>query len=71
MISQLDAVDAAYIFRKGLLQGELGQRLEAMSSLVQSINIFPYNWSAWLKLTDLLDGEEEVSVTLSFYCTPR
>ena len=35
-----------------------------MSSLVQSVNIFPYNWSVWLKLTDLLDGEEEVSIAV-------
>ena len=29
--------------------------------LVRSVHLFPYNWSAWLELSDLLNSTEEVS----------
>ncbi|KAL7005125.1 Anaphase-promoting complex subunit 8 [Cystobasidiomycetes sp. EMM_F5] len=36
---------------------------EAITSLVQSVSLFPYNWSAWLKIVELLDGEDEVRIS--------
>ncbi|KAM0747566.1 TPR-like protein [Meredithblackwellia eburnea MCA 4105] len=41
-------------------------RLDAMEILVQSVNLEPYNWSAWLKLASVLDGPEELAGALSF-----
>ena len=39
----------------------LDPRLEALDVLVKSVNLVPYNWSAWLKIAACIDGGEEVS----------
>jgi anaphase-promoting complex subunit 8 len=36
-------------------------RLAALETLVNSVRAEPYNWSAWLKIAECLDGPEEVS----------
>lgn len=46
--------------RKGLVLSRLSRREEAIVALVESARGFPYNWSLWTKLAELLDGEEEV-----------
>ncbi|KAJ3451818.1 cell division cycle protein 23 [Anaeramoeba flamelloides] len=35
---------------------------EAIQSLTKSINKFPYNWSCWLELSDLLETPRELSL---------
>lgn len=53
-----------YVFiRRGLALSVTSQRAEAITSLVQSVSLFPYNWSAWLKIVELLDGEDEVRIS--------
>ncbi|GAA5853861.1 hypothetical protein JCM8547_007477 [Rhodosporidiobolus lusitaniae] len=41
-------------------------RLAALETLVQSVKLEPYNWSAWLKIAECLDGTEELEATLPF-----
>ena len=51
--------------RKAIVLEKLGNRAEAMSTLVESVTKFPYNWSAWLKLSVLMERPEEVCPTQS------
>ncbi|KPV73847.1 uncharacterized protein RHOBADRAFT_54441 [Rhodotorula graminis WP1] len=44
----------------------LDYRLAALETLVNSVRLEPYNWSAWLKIADCLDGPEELEATLPF-----
>lgn len=48
------------VTRKALVLDEAKQRQAAIVCLVESVKKYDFNWSAWLKLTELLDGEEEV-----------
>ncbi|BGP34605.1 Anaphase-promoting complex subunit 8 [Rhodotorula toruloides] len=41
-------------------------RLAALESLVNSVKLEPYNWSAWRKIAECLDGPEELEATLPF-----
>ncbi|GAA5985287.1 hypothetical protein JCM10908_002605 [Rhodotorula pacifica] len=41
-------------------------RLAALETLVNSVQAEPYNWSAWLKIAECLDGPEELEATLPF-----
>ncbi|GAA5953750.1 hypothetical protein JCM3765_006957 [Sporobolomyces pararoseus] len=41
-------------------------RLTALDLLVQSVKLEPYNWSAWLKISNCLEGPEELQATLPF-----
>lgn len=51
----------ATFHRQALALSEAKQRKPAIVSLVKSLKCYNSNWSAWLKLADLIDGEEEVS----------
>ncbi|GAA5821685.1 hypothetical protein JCM11251_000969 [Rhodosporidiobolus azoricus] len=44
----------------------LDLRLVALETLVKSVNLDPWNWSAWLKIAECLDGPEELEATLPF-----
>ncbi|BGP50870.1 Anaphase-promoting complex subunit 8 [Rhodotorula kratochvilovae] len=44
----------------------LDYRLAALETLVNSVRLEPYNWSAWLKIAECLDGPEELDATLPF-----
>ncbi|KAK9893153.1 TPR-like protein, partial [Cystobasidium minutum MCA 4210] len=44
---------------KALVLSEIKQRQAAVICLVASLKTYSFNWSAWLKLTELLDGESE------------
>ncbi|GAA5879899.1 hypothetical protein JCM1840_000390 [Sporobolomyces johnsonii] len=44
----------------------LDLRLAALETLVQSVKLEPYNWSAWVKIAACLDGPEELEATLPF-----
>ncbi|GAA6050389.1 hypothetical protein JCM3770_004013 [Rhodotorula araucariae] len=44
----------------------LDHRLAALETLVKSVRLEPYNWSAWLKIAECLDGPEELEATLAF-----
>lgn len=39
----------------------LDVRLLAMDTLVSSVKLQPYNWTAWLKIANCIEGPEEVS----------
>ncbi|BGP26936.1 cell division control protein 23 [Rhodotorula toruloides] len=41
-------------------------RLAALETLVNSVKLEPYNWSAWKKIAECLDGPEELEATLPF-----
>ncbi|GAA5971241.1 hypothetical protein JCM8115_005814 [Rhodotorula mucilaginosa] len=41
-------------------------RLAALETLVNSVRAEPYNWSAWLKIAECLDGPEELEATMPF-----
>jgi len=43
----------------------LDYRLAALEVLVSSVVRVPWNWSAWLKIAECLDGPEEVRLRLS------
>ncbi|GAA5878407.1 hypothetical protein JCM3774_002827 [Rhodotorula dairenensis] len=45
---------------------EADLRLAALETLVNSVRAEPYNWSAWLKIAECLDGPEELEATLPF-----
>ncbi|GAA5991040.1 hypothetical protein JCM11641_006599 [Rhodosporidiobolus odoratus] len=44
----------------------LDLRLAALETLVSSVRLEPWNWSAWLKIAECLDGPEELEATLPF-----
>ncbi|GAA5910236.1 hypothetical protein JCM6882_001782 [Rhodosporidiobolus microsporus] len=44
----------------------LDLRLAALETLVKSVNLDPWNWSAWLKIAECLDGPEELDATIPF-----
>ncbi|GAA6010860.1 hypothetical protein JCM10207_003963 [Rhodosporidiobolus poonsookiae] len=44
----------------------LDMRLAALETLVKSVERAPWNWSAWVKIAECLDGVEELSATLPF-----
>ncbi|GJN93627.1 hypothetical protein Rhopal_006684-T1 [Rhodotorula paludigena] len=46
--------------------GQVDERLVALELLTQSVRIEPYNWSAWLRIAECLDGPEELEATLPF-----
>ncbi|BGP19250.1 hypothetical protein JCM10213_007015 [Rhodosporidiobolus nylandii] len=41
-------------------------RLAALEILVKSVQLEPWNWGAWLKVAECLDGPEELEATLTF-----
>lgn len=45
---------------KGILLERIGERMPAIQCLVESCSIFPYNWSAWLKIAALVERADEV-----------
>lgn len=49
---------------------EADLRLAALETLVNSVRAEPYNWSAWLKIAECLDGPEEVGFSGPFYFPP-
>ncbi|GAA95420.1 uncharacterized protein L969DRAFT_85101 [Mixia osmundae IAM 14324] len=51
--------DAFLLYLKALVLARLGHRVEAMAALIHSGNLYPYNWSCWLKLAQLLEHAEE------------
>lgn len=46
-----------------MLQARLACRLAAIDSLVQSVNVWEFNWSAWRLLDRLIDGIDEVCIS--------
>lgn len=49
------------IRRKGILFRKLDKRIEAMDCFLRSLELLPYNWSAWQELsTTLVGGRAEV-----------
>ncbi|ORY50685.1 hypothetical protein BCR35DRAFT_327247 [Leucosporidium creatinivorum] len=44
----------------------LDVRLLAMDTLVSSVKLQPYNWTAWLKIASCIEGPEELEATLKF-----
>ncbi|KIJ40939.1 hypothetical protein M422DRAFT_60533 [Sphaerobolus stellatus SS14] len=51
--------DPFLLFLKGLLFHRVLRRAEALECLTRSINIYPWNWSAWLQLSACLEDQEE------------
>lgn len=45
---------------KGLLFHRVSRRAEALECLIRSVNLYPWNWSAWLQLSACLEDHEEV-----------
>ncbi|KAL8280147.1 hypothetical protein RQP46_007477 [Phenoliferia psychrophenolica] len=41
-------------------------RLHAIELLLESVKLVPYNWSAWLKLTSCLEGQEELDSVMKY-----
>ena len=48
-----------YLYGVILVKGKSEE--DAKRWLLSSVHLCPYNWSAWLELSELLDGSEEVS----------
>lgn len=42
--------------RKGVIFRKLDKRIEAMDCFLRSLEVFPYNWSAWQELSASLEG---------------
>ncbi|KAF8590891.1 cell division control protein 23 [Ramaria rubella] len=63
LLKLLDAVgttdDPFLLFLKGLLFQRVMRRAEALECLIRSINLYPWNWSAWLQLSACLEDQEE------------
>lgn len=64
LVHLIDPDDAFLLFLKGVILQRLHKRVEAMDCLIQSVQRFPYNWSAWLELSRTLspDGAEREQI---------
>ena len=51
-------LDGFHYYIKGIILRELNRDKESIESLIKSVNIFPYNWSAWRSLSELVINEK-------------
>lgn len=58
------SVDPFDLYLKSILLSRGGYRLEAIDSLVHSINLHQYNWSAWKLLQKLIEGADELETVI-------
>lgn len=56
----VSTTSGAYARSKAILLEKSGERMAAIQCLVHSCTIFPYNWSAWLKIAVLVERADEV-----------
>ena len=52
--------DASLLYLYGIILVRKEQRDLALKYLIQSVNAFPYNWSAWLELSKCIPSLESV-----------
>ncbi|UZJ51924.1 hypothetical protein CBS101457_001244 [Exobasidium rhododendri] len=74
----IDPSDPFLLFLKGILFRKLNKRIEAMDCILRSLEVFPYNWSAWQELSTTLEGGQAelqeiapmlpISFMTSFFC---
>ena len=57
-IKDVHQLDAFHFFIKGVVLRELNRDTEAIDALIKCVNIFPYNWSAWRSLSELIVNEK-------------
>lgn len=53
-----------YLYGVVLIKGKSEE--EGKKALIESVNLYPYNWSAWLELSGLLNNVEDVSWRMAF-----
>eukprot|EP01084_Bolivina_argentea_P284181 486940_1 len=53
-----DRLDAFHFYIKGVCLRELSRDNEAIEALITCVNLFPYNWSAWRSLSELVINEK-------------
>ncbi len=51
-------LDSFHYYIKGICLRELNRDNESINSLIKSVNIFPYNWSCWRSLAELIVNEK-------------
>lgn len=51
-------LDTFHYFIKGVALRELNRDNEAIEALIHCVNIFPFNWSAWRSLSELIVNEK-------------
>ncbi|CAD6892698.1 unnamed protein product [Tilletia controversa] len=54
----IEADDPFLLYLRGMVFRKLNRRIEAMDSLLKSIQAYPYNWSAWQELGNTIAYEE-------------
>ncbi|KAL9937013.1 hypothetical protein V8E36_004248 [Tilletia maclaganii] len=54
----IDVEDPFLLYLKGMLFRKLGRRVEAMDTMLKSVQACPYNWSAWEELGVLVSYDE-------------
>ncbi|KAE8220218.1 hypothetical protein CF319_g6223 [Tilletia indica] len=54
----IDADDPFLLYLRGMIFRKLNRRIEAMDSLLKSVQAYPYNWSAWQELGHTISYEE-------------
>ena len=52
------SLDAFHFYIKGVCLRELNRDEEAIEAFIESVNRFPYNWSAWRSLSELVINEK-------------
>jgi anaphase-promoting complex subunit 8 len=57
--------DAFLLYLSGIVRIKLKRVSEGKEALIQSLIIYPYNWSAWLELGTTIDNVEAVSMLLT------
>ncbi|KAJ3413516.1 Anaphase-promoting complex subunit 23 [Chytridiales sp. JEL 0842] len=53
--------DAFLFYLLGVVSLKLSLRDDALSALVTSVSLYPYNWSAWLELSNCISSGEQLN----------
>ncbi|KAK0529665.1 Anaphase-promoting complex subunit 8 [Tilletia horrida] len=54
----IDIDDPFLLYLKGMIFRKLNRRIEAMDTLLKSVQAYPYNWSAWQELGHTISFDE-------------
>ncbi|KAJ1543204.1 anaphase-promoting complex component apc8, partial [Nowakowskiella sp. JEL0078] len=58
LLKESGNIDSFLLYLYGVVLSRQNERRKAAEILVESINQFPYNWSAWLAFIECVDGNE-------------
>jgi anaphase-promoting complex subunit 8 len=67
LASELDGIpqkDGFLLYLQGVINIRLKKIHEGMEQLLQSVTLYPFNWSAWLELGSLIDKPEEIDTIM-------